>query len=492
MNTPSSLRSLVNRAQKSLDSGLINDALLIIHNFVDRIITDPLCVAQVFSSQDLDSLCLSIGNRNLTFLKDQSQKPIDLCRNNRPTIIYVVSRLQSSGGHLRLIRDFIEAQPEKDHIVLSTEVAGPSDGDHLSKIFLHSNNFRFICSPKVSLHKRLIWLQKILLGTQADHIHLLNHHQDSVAIAALVPELNLAGTFHHHGDHHLCLGVHMAHLTHVDIHPMGYHYCREHLGINNYYLPLTFKDKGFEISKNSNKSMQPLITATAARHNKVEVPYVNSYIDAVPQILKITGGTHVHIGRLTPWALYRIKMGMHRLGVDINSFIYIDWTPSVWLTLQEYEVDVYISSFPYPAALTLVEAMGAGIPIILHKHIYSRVLSCLELAYPEAYKWDYIEELYNHLSSLDRVKLSSERQLARNQYEAFHRPEILQAYFKNSLNVIKNIPKLSAEFRSKADEWAGWVNSQRGISDIVFIYIYRAFRKLRNDLSNIKNKYQWK
>ncbi len=56
--------------------------------------------------------------------------------------------------------------------------------------------------------------------------------------------MKLDASFYHHGDHHLCLGVYLSHLEHIDPHPMGYHNCRDALGIDNTYIPLTVDDKG--------------------------------------------------------------------------------------------------------------------------------------------------------------------------------------------------------------------------------------------------------
>ena len=44
----------------------------------------------------------------------------------------------------------------------------------------------------------------------------------------------------------------------------------------------------------------------------------------------------------------------------MERFIYMPWVPSVWKTLHDCRVDLYIASFPYGGGLTLIEAMGAG------------------------------------------------------------------------------------------------------------------------------------
>lgn len=473
-----SLRSVVGKAGSALRQGRVNVALGIIHNFVERIITEPICTAQVFSSHDLDQLCVAIGRQNLSSLRHPHTSPWPK-PTNRPIVVYIVSRLQRSGGHSRLVQDFVRVQPDKNHLILSTEVGGPSDRSYVGKTFSTNRNVFFLRAPRGNLQSRLIWLQSFLLSVQPQHVHLFNHHQDSVAVASLAPELGLKGTFYHHGDHHLCLGVHLSHLAHVDHHPMGYCYCRDELGIDNGYLPLTLADKGLSFVRTDFMHSGQLTTATAARSNKVEIPYYVSYLDTIPRVLKVTGGRHVHIGRLTPWALVRIHRQLRENGVRKDQFSYIEWTPSVWQSLWDNKVDVYIASFPYGAGLTLVEAMGAGVPVIMHQHMYSRVLSGLELAYPEAFRWSDPDDLLAHLAALRPERLERERRLSRQHYERFHRPEILQAYLRDPSSVTSPVTQLSASFRPRYDEWAAWAESQLCLSRLVYRFLYRTWRKLR-------------
>lgn len=474
----SSISAIKNDVQNKLVLGRIDYGLRTIYNFVERIITEPICTGQVFASSDLDELCLLIGRQSLA---TSTKRLVDLWPDRRrvPTVVYLVSRLQRSGGHSRLIQDFIRAQPRKNHLILSTEVGGPSDNNYNPGYFSTLDNVRFFRAPRENFEKRLEWLQSTLLALQPDHVFIFNHHQDSVAVSALVPELGFKGSFIHHGDHHLCLGVHMNHLDHVDLHPMGYHYCRDELGVNNRYLPLTFEDKQCLPMKTDFMLCGPLTTATVAGSNKIEIPYYVSYLDTIPQVLEVTGGKHIHVGRLTPWARWRIYSQLRKRGVPKNRFIYIKWVPSVWKALQEHKVDLYLASFPYGAGLTLIEAMGAGVPVILHRHMYSRVNSSLELAYPEAYCWHDSDELLKHLSTLRPEKLVQERQLARQQYERFHRPEILKDYLSSSDPIEINTPPLNKSFRPRWDEWAAWVESRVSASHLIYRFAYRTFRLLR-------------
>ncbi len=461
------------------DSHGLNQALRFVYDSVELIITEPMFTAQVFGSKALDDLCQSIGNISLANIKHEIEDD-SFNDQNCYCFVYVVTKLQKSGGHTRVIEDFIRAYPGRQHIILSTELIGRSDVDYLDMIFGGEGNTSFERAPKMNFKNKLEWLQKRLFEIHPDKVYLFNHHQDSVAVAAIQPEMKLDASFYHHGDHHLCLGVYLSHLKHIDPHPMGYHNCREVLGIDNIYVPLTVDDKGVRPADWSFMHDGQLTTCTAAKSNKVEIPYFVSYLETVPKLLKATGGRHIHIGRLTPWALFKIRRGLKHYNIRPDRFVYTPWVPSVWQALHDYRVDLYVASFPYGGGLTLIEAMGAGVPVALHRHIFSRILSGIDLAYPEVFSWRYPEELLNYCMALTPDDLKEMSHLGRIQYEKFHLGNKLQKIIENKVCDSLKPADLSDNFTVESDEWAFWMESQLNIRRLFSRAAYRAFRRLRS------------
>jgi hypothetical protein len=199
----------------------------------------------------------------------------------------------------------------------------------------------------------------------------------------------------------------------------------------------------------------------------------------IPRLLKTTNGRHLHIGRLHPWTLLKIRRGLKRFGITQDRLIYTPWVPSVWKSLLEYRIDLYIASFPYGGGLTLIEAMGAGVPVALHMHIFSRVLSGLDLAYPEAFAWRFPEELLSYCGSVKADMLRAAARLGRRQYEEFHRPDVLKRILLGDADVLPKQKNASDKFAVETMEWALWMEQQINIKNILYRTTYRWFRRFR-------------
>jgi hypothetical protein len=208
---------------------------------------------------------------------------------------------------------------------------------------------------------------------------------------------------------------------------MGYHNCRERLGIpGNRSLPLVVKDQGTGKQCEAKRTIDGLITCTAAGADKLAPPYFIRYADVVPALLKVTGGKHIHLGRLDLMTRLRLRYNLHKVGLPPHALIVVPYVPSVWRALHQYNVDLYVASFPYGGARTLVEAMGAGVAIAPHIHCSSRLLSTFDIAYEGSLFWRTPQELYNHVRQLDPRTLHSLKRQSRRQYEKFHDESLLK------------------------------------------------------------------
>lgn len=410
------------RIRRLIDTGDLTAALAAIERVVDDVFCEPLNTAEIFADVGLDAACQAIGAASLARL---GQAPA--ATPGGPPV-FIASMLQRSGGHTALLAD-IARHTGRGATVLLTGVAGPTRLDELAHLFRGIEPLRFEQAPRGDRAGKLAWLQGRMRALAPATVWLVNHHADSVAVAAVQPDQGYLLKYLHHGDHHLCLGVMLPFGEHHDPHAMGFHNCRKVLRRpDNRYLPMAVPppqpapDTTLVAERTG-----PLVSCTAAGSNKLEHAYWPAYADVVAELLAATGGTHVHIGLLSRAYRWRMQRALDRHGVDRTRLRYIPFVPSVSRAVREMGVDLYLSSFPYAGARTLVEVMSAGIPTATHDHNSSRFLSAMDMLPPGSCVWSQPQELVAFVQAASRSDLQARGRQALAHYERFHTPVVMQA-----------------------------------------------------------------
>ena len=381
-------------------------------------------LGRVFSSRTLDDVCQAIGALEPAPVSEQ-----------RSGVVYVVTELQLTGGHTRVVADLIAADEAtaasgEPVTVLVTDVVSqhnPAAAGLLSQL-----GARVETPPPGSHATILDWLKGRLSALSPRVTRLALHPFDSVAIAAAQPRLTGELVFLHNADHNLALGVTLAHSLHVDFHAKGFYNCREREGVrNNVVWPLTATDLG---PRSPIYAKAPIRTCTCGGAEKFQpqftrdlAPYPFRYEELAPLIPATTGGEHVHIGPLSNEALQAIGEGLDRFGVPRDQFVHVPSVPNLWDALKTLQIDLYISSFPLGGGRATVEALGAGLPICVHSNYRSIMLTPENEVYEDALVWRTPAELVQRLTDLTPETLERHGRAARSYYEQHHHPSRLQA-----------------------------------------------------------------
>lgn len=461
-----------------LEAADIDAALVAIERLVEEVITEPLNTAEIFADDFLDQACQRAG---AACLREMPVPATGGAPEAPRPVVFVASRLQASGGHTAVLADIARITGRPAHILL-TGVGGRTDLAAVGHRFGGVPDLKFETAPRTSRVGRLRWLQARLRALRPDTVWLFNHHQDSVAVAGVQPGQGYALKYLHHGDHHLCLGVRLDFGAHYDPHAMGWRNCREALlRTDNLYLPMAVPAPA-QLAAPAGTRNGPLVTCTAAGRNKIEHDYWPAYAEVIASVLARTGGSHLHIGRLTARYRWRIRRALLRAGVPLARFRYVPYVPSVALALQREGVDVYLSSFPYPGARTLVEAMAAGLPIAVHDHSGSRFLGALDMAPPESCVWSEPRELLSFLETVDRLELARMGEGSRRHYCAYHTPEAMEAALREGAGPAA-VPLSPIPHRGDPLAQAVRRVRQFSLGGLVGRWAYRTARRLRSSLS---------
>ncbi|HTD06784.1 hypothetical protein [Undibacterium sp.] len=385
----------------------------------EAIKNDPLAFSRIFGSATLDILCAELGAA--VFEGVESSRDAHRISSGAHAV-YVCTETLNSGGHARVVSDLIRAAPEYTHHVVLTNLW---ERPQLFTEEFESLGAQIAVLPTAPILEKLRLLTKFLDRFEQARVFLLNHHQDSVAVAAVGATARHERFFIHHCDYQFCLGLFLPGVVHVDLHTMGFDDCRSSLKIGtNIYWPLTCDD-GDTIRSGAFLADGRLVTCCCGSGHKFTGRYPIDYFDTVAPILKTRPGKHIHIGPIEDPHMRRLSESLAAAGVSPDRFQHIPHVPNLREALLEFEVDAYMVSFPLGGGRALIEAMSAGVPVIGHLHHHNNILGGTDLLPKNAPVWSTVQELLAILQSQDQHTLAALSAASRERYENFHHPRLL-------------------------------------------------------------------
>jgi hypothetical protein len=316
----------------------------------------------------------------------------------------------------------------KRYIILATNI--------LPSSIKNKNNF--IKCNQNTLVEKIKFIKKVIYKNNCKNIWLLNSHQDSVAIAACISlnrEINV--NYIHHCDHNLALGATIKEFNHYDPHVSGYNNCKKK-NIKNLYIPLICNDYGKSSTLFDKNNIK---TCTIANYNKFLLPYHKSYFELVSKILKKKYITHYHVGRLTIIQLFKIYVKLIFNNIDLKRFIYIPNNNNIWKFLKKNKINFTISSFPQSAYKTIIESMGCGVPVIVHKNSISKILSGSDIVTKDCYLWSDYEDILQFFKKLSIKRYEELSSQCRKKYQKYHSINILKKFFSKKISVVPTIQR---------------------------------------------------
>ncbi len=403
-------------------------ALQAISRLVIEVISRQSSVGRVFSSRDLDLTAQAIGARIVDGIIPPAK------RNDH--IVYLLTQVGQYGGHGRVLRDIIAAtQAHKKTLILSHVFPGNSSEYDI----IIRSGVEVEIAPDDDAACKTRWIAERLAALAPSKCYMMLHHFDAVLVAVAQPALTGKLVFIHNCDHALSLGVHIPHAIHVDFHPKGFFRCRverrsgaDSTTPSGYIIPLTAEDIG---TRRGGHFMQRGHATTCTTggpekftnmHYTESRPYLYQYVEIVGAILSTSRGTHIHVGPLPEKIIAQIRAEVVFNGLPEDRFIYIPNAPSIWKVFLDEAVDVYVGSAPYGGGRATVEAMGAGLPLIIHSNYRSNFLSVECEVYNGAMIWQNIDQIRNFISNLTPGLLCQHSAISRSYYEDNHTPQRLE------------------------------------------------------------------
>lgn len=414
-------KNLLNRLENLSKIGDWQSMMLECANTVLKFNSDKKGEFLVFGSRELDSALEKAGSiaTNALNIKQPQSKPSE-------KIIYLATELYSTGGHTRAINDIIRSQPQKEHLILLTNLHERFNKNEIEKSVAHifSTDAEIQVAPE-GFGNKFLWIIKILQEINPEKLFLFNHHYDSIAVAAAIKGFAQEIFYYHHCDHNLALGVFLKNAHHVDCSNININICKNYLGIKNpKYWPLTAEDKGARENFSFLKTGE-LITCSHGGEQKFSNFGNFNYFEGIIKRLKARSGIHEHIGPLSELTKEAFMTAIRNAQIEPSRVKIIGPVPDLWNYLKSSNIDLVIASFPEHGGRGAVETMGVGMPMLVHDSSISPLLSSKNFVYQGAYGWSDWEDFVRVIRDVQVNDLESHQISSRNHYLEWHQPQEL-------------------------------------------------------------------
>lgn len=348
-----------------------------------------------------------------------------VCKGRGDCDAVVIARWNPTGGHAAVAADLLNAScaPNKRAFVVRAGPGERSPEPIARRLGLSPGDVE-LC-PEGAGMTPWEWLPQRLAafgGTRLFVFHETNGPELLVAVLAS-PAARVFVV--HHVDAKPCSGLHLPGVTVIELTPFGWHYSRTRLGIDPVYLPLSSNPPPGE--RPAFLETGELRTATCGRTQKFDLRYPFRYSEIVAERLRRFGGRHLHIGQLSSQRLAAIGGALDRLGVARERLEHLPSVSRLPAELWAQRIDLYMGSFPFGGARTLVDVMASATPAILHLPSVHTRFGTSSLACEGSAFWSTPEELWRILDAVDAGWLAERARLARAHFERFHRPALLAA-----------------------------------------------------------------
>jgi hypothetical protein len=277
--------------------------------------------------------------------------------------IIIGTEFYSVGGHTRIAKEI--AAHKKNTVVIVTDAYSRCDeNSHYFRQFqdLFACTPLFVLPPGLLLEKINYFVQLLSVLNPKSAV-IMTHHDDPIGIVAVAQSDIPKKIYYHHCDYNPALGATIESFCHYDLSPYVGNICKEHAKSN--YLPLMYKIKYFEkIKFNKEAEFNLLCSGSAIKFNFSDENSKSYYPKAISKILNAISCRFYHIGDLGASELSLIEGHLHSNNIDLSRFCYLGAVSDIPKIIFNLINPVYISSFPIPGGLTLVEVLSTGVPIL--------------------------------------------------------------------------------------------------------------------------------
>lgn len=355
---------------------------------------------KLYRSDFLDSFCESLG-----FIRKHTLGIKPSANPDQKSIAIVISSLNKTGGGIyQEILELVTMLQSRKIAILLTDMTGFDEfPEPIKQDFAPFRNLSFVFLKNIP--DLLSGLEKTLSDINPSKIYWYCGHNNTNVVGAL-QNYGAKNIVPFSFDHGLSLGLSN---TNIDLiiakTPKDYKLLSEKFGDRVIYIPCWSAPARTEREYKPLGNHNRLNTATAAaRFYKYHGNLLGSFQYFMVNLIRATGGKHVHYGPLPDGVEEGISRALKRNGIAPERFTHVEWSNNLPDSLLEHDVDIFIAPFPISSIKLNLQCISAGIPVMAYAGGLTRIEQN-DFLNPDVLRWKNRKEFFDTILSLERQRL---------------------------------------------------------------------------------------
>ena len=287
-------------------------------------------------------------------------------QKGQDNIVVLATRFYSTGGHSQVAADITRLIGKERVTLVFTDIYRQL-GYRMRIASVDSSAERFpsrstIILSAPTLVEKIVELYAVLSALKPSRIFLMGNHMDVVAIAGAWPFRDVVD-FVHHADFMPAVGSSLRFSTHADLTYSCHLACRE-AGREPVYASMTAPRPHSGMVAPPRRADR-LTFATCGGLHKYRRAARFRWTQFVVAALSTADADFIHIGPTDQGFADEIQASLREADLDPGRYKFIGVVPDLQAALRAQAVDIYISSYPEPGGRANLEAMMAGLPVVI-------------------------------------------------------------------------------------------------------------------------------
>lgn len=353
---------------------------------------------KLYKSEVADSLCESVGYIQYALLGFSPNPAPD----NKKAAVLISALNRTGGGIYREIMEMCEIMRTREIHLIVTDMKEEDIDPQTREELASFSNVRPIFMGGVEDHLAVLeaYLHKINPG----RIYYYCGHNNTLVDAAM-QDYGAKNIVPFSFDHGLSLGLDNTNIDMIIAKtPKDYKLLAKKFADRAIYIPCWNKAVQ-DVPPYEPFADGQLATATAAaRFYKYEGDILGKFADFITNIMKVTGGGHIHYGPLPARVKAEILKSMSAKRLPESRFKHIEWADNLAGSMLQHRIGLFISPFPIGSIKLNLQCEAAGIPMLVYDGGLTRIEKN-DFLHPDVLKWKNRKEFYGILRSLNKDAL---------------------------------------------------------------------------------------